>query len=133
MYIHTKFGIINTIMIKSRLKFISNFAVFSLLSIASAKGDWCPKDKVIVDNPNIIVKIEGIIDYEDINFCKVIIKQKDIMSQILYTEDGKYYKWIQFEDDKKRTELDIKGKKAVLKMYDKNGDIIEELKSKEAF
>ncbi len=120
-------------LIRSKLKIIGNFTVLGLISITPSKGDWCPKDKVIVDNPNIKVKIEGIVDYKDMNFCEVIIKQKDTVSQILYTEDGKYYRWIQFKDGKKRTELDIEDEKAILRMYDKSGNIVEELRSKEAF
>ena len=112
---------------------LRNFALFGMLSFASAKGDWCPPDKVVVDDPNVKIKIEGIIDYEDINYCEITIKQKKFTSQIFYTEDGKYYRWIQYENGKKRTELDIKGGRAVLKIFDKEGNVVEELKSKEEF
>lgn len=67
---------------------IRNFAFLGMLSLASAEGDWCPHDKVVVENPSVKIKIEGIIDYEDLNYCEIKIKQKEFTSRIFYTEDG---------------------------------------------
>ncbi|WP_461831359.1 hypothetical protein [Aquifex sp.] len=108
-------------------------AFLGLISMASTGQDWCPKGKEVIVSPSVKMTVEGIVDYEDENFCRILINQGTVKTILMFTEKGDYYRIIQYEYGKKRTELDIKGRKAVLKIFDQKGEVVEELRSREAF
>ncbi len=99
------------------------------LSFAQEHGDWCPAGKKL----NSTVYVEGIVDYEDINWCKVVITLPASKLELYYTRDGKLVRVMEFKGNKKRAEVDFKNKNIDVRVFDPKGEVFEEFKSKETF
>ena len=93
------------------------------------KEDWCFRDKKIGDT----IYIKGIVDYKDMNFCKVIITLPSSTLEFYYTRDGELIRVVEKKKSKKSVEVDFKDKNVYLRVFDKKGNIFEEFKSKETF
>lgn len=108
---------------------------FFLVSCQSQKPeatqtiDWCPKGLKL----NGYAYVEGIVDYENINWCKMVITTPSSAYEILYTQDGTRELISQYKGGKKRTEVRIGQTKANLKLYDMEGNLVEEVSTKERF
>lgn len=94
-----------------------------------ANTDWCPQGLQV----GAYAKIEGIVDYENINWCKMIIKAPDATLEVYYTQDGTRQRVVQYAGNIRRTEVEIRRTKAVMRIYDKQGKLAEELQSREYF
>ncbi len=94
-------------------------------------SSWCPRGIVLSGVTNIT--IEGIVDYEDINWCKMVIASGDFRSEIYFTQDGLRQRWVQYKGGVIRSETQIRKTKALMRIYDEKGNLIEEVRSKEAF
>ena len=118
-----------------KLEVFAGFALFGLVSfnlLAYSKSgieDWCPRGKKV----NGTIEIEGIVDYEDINWCKVVINLPSSKLELYYTADGKLVRVIEYKRNKKRAELDFKEKNIDLRIFDREGNLFEEFKSRETF
>lgn len=77
--------------------------------------------------------MEGIVDYENINWCKMVITTSNSTYEILYTQDGTRELISQYKGGKKRTEVRVGQTKAILRIYDTNGNLVEEVSIKERF
>ncbi|MFN3813772.1 MAG: hypothetical protein ACK4SM_04025 [Aquificaceae bacterium] len=94
-------------------------------------GSWCPKGASISGATTITV--EGIVDYEDMNWCKVVLNSDGFKSEIYFTQDGLRQRWIQYKNGMLRSDMEVRKAKAVMRLYDEKGNLVEEVKSKEAF
>ncbi len=91
--------------------------------------DWCPQGLQV----GAYAKIEGIVDYEDINWCKMVIKGPQATTEVYYTQDGTRQRVVQYADNVRRSEVEIRRTKAIMRIYDKDGNLVEELQSREHF
>ncbi len=116
------------------------FAVFTglavLFSCTSQKvekplpaQDWCPQGLQV----GAYARIEGIVDYEDINWCKMVVRGQDATLEVYYTQDGMRQRVVQYAGGVKRTEVEIRKSKAVMRIYDSKGALVEEIKGREEF
>ena len=96
---------------------------------ATQTTNWCPKGLKL----NGYAYVEGIVDYENINWCKMVITTSNSTYEILYTQDGTRELISQYKEGKKRTEVRIGHTKSTLKLYDTNGNLVEEVSTKERF
>lgn len=72
-------------------------------------------------------------NYENINWCKMVITTSNSTYEILYTQDGTRELISQYKGGKKRTEVRVGQTKAILRLYDTNGNLVEEVSTKERF
>ncbi len=79
------------------------------------------------------ISVEGIVDYENLNWCKMVITSGDVKSEIYFTQDGLRQRWLQYESGVLRSEVELRRTKVVMRIYDEKGKLVEEIKSKEAF
>ncbi len=117
---------------------IKRFSIISLLlSLTACKSvpqetkpvlSWCPQG--ISSGP---MRIEGIVDYENINWCKVVIELPDAKTEIYYTQDGIRQRVVQYSKGVRRNEVEIRKSKTVVRIYDEKGNLVEEVKGKEFF
>ncbi len=97
------------------------------LAFAGGQGDWCPIGKSI----NGSVHVEGIVDYEGVNWCKFVINRPKARTEIYYTMDGEGQRVVEYINGKKAAVIEIFEGKAKLKIYDKDGNVVEEVKARE--
>lgn len=102
--------------------------ILSITPVFSQEG-WCPIGKKL----NSTVYVEGIVDYEGVNWCKVVITLPASKLELYYTRDGKLVRIMEYKGDKKRAEVDFKNKNIDVRVFDQNGEIFEEFKSRETF
>jgi len=92
-------------------------------------GDWCPKGKSLGKD----IYVEGIVDYEGKNWCKIVVRTPYSTTEIYYTPDGSGEKVVNYKLGKKRAEIEVVDKKLFLRLFDRKGSVIEEIKAKEEF
>ncbi|RUM30580.1 MAG: hypothetical protein DSY32_02055 [Aquifex sp.] len=92
-------------------------------------GDWCPKGKSLGKD----IYVEGIVDYEGKNWCKIVVRTPYSTTEIYYTPDGSGEKVVNYKEGKKRAEIEIIDKKVFLRLFDRRGSVVEEIKSREQF
>lgn len=71
--------------------------------------------------------------YEDLNWCKLVIINGDVRSEIYFTQDGLRQRWVQYKGGVLRSETELRKTKAIMRIYDEKGNLIEEVRSKERF
>lgn len=98
---------------------------------AKEGGSWCPKGATLRGSTTITV--EGIVDYEDMNWCKLVLSSEGFRSEIYFTQDGLRQRWMQYKNGMLRSDMEVRKTKAVMRLYDEKGNLVEEVKSKEAF
>ncbi|BAI69690.1 MAG: hypothetical protein KNN13_04265 [Hydrogenobacter thermophilus] len=121
-------------MCKRLMSFIIALGLFSCTgkgTYKEATNSWCPKGVSFSGITSITV--EGIVDYEELNWCKVVITSGDMRSEIYFTQDGSRQRWVQYKGGTIRSETQIRKTKAIMRIYDERGNLIEEVRSKEAF
>ncbi|MGC8852972.1 MAG: hypothetical protein ACP5P0_05145 [Hydrogenobacter sp.] len=79
------------------------------------------------------ISVEGIVDYENLNWCKMVITSGDVKSEIYFAQDGLRQRWLQYKSGVLRSEVELRRTKAVMRIYDEKGKLVEEIKSKETF
>ncbi|AAC07021.1 hypothetical protein [Aquifex aeolicus] len=92
-------------------------------------GDWCPKGKSLGKD----IYVEGIVDYEGKNWCKVVVRTPYSVTEVYYTPDGSGEKVVKYKNGKKMAEIELVENQVYLRLYDKNGKVVEEIKSREEF
>lgn len=63
----------------------------------------------------------------------MVIASGDFRSEIYFTQDGLRQRWVQYKGGVIRSETQIRKTKALMRIYDEKGNLIEEVRSKEAF
>lgn len=99
------------------------------IAVPSAPADWCPQGLQV----GSYARIEGIVDYEGINWCKMVVKRQEATLEVYYTQDGLRQRVIQYVKGVRRTETEIRKSKAVMRIYDDQGNLVEEIRSRESF
>ncbi|WP_457601288.1 hypothetical protein [Hydrogenivirga sp.] len=111
-----------------RTAFILTVWLVVAVSHAAGHEDWCPRGERI----NGSVYVEGIVDYEGVNWCKFVINRPGAKTEIYYTLDGEGQRVVEYIKGKKAAAIEIFEGKAKMKIYDKDGNVIEELKARES-
>ncbi|SNZ12226.1 hypothetical protein [Hydrogenobacter hydrogenophilus] len=101
------------------------------VSVPKTADSWCPTGATI--NGITSISVEGIVDYEDINWCKLVITSGDVRSEIYFTQDGLRQRWVQYKGGVLRSETELRKTKAIMRIYDEKGNLVEEVRSKERF
>jgi hypothetical protein len=100
-------------------------------SVSKTSNSWCPMGVAISGITNI--SVEGIVDYEDLNWCKLVITSGDVRSEIYFTQDGLRQRWLQYKGGVLRSETELRKTKAIMRIYDEKGNLVEEVRSRETF
>lgn len=109
--------------------FVFLILTLTTITLASAgdQEDWCPKGKSI----NGSVHVEGIVDYEGVNWCKFVINRPKARTEIYYTLNGEGQRVVEYINGKKAAVIEIFKGKARMSIYDKDGNVVEEVKARE--